>query len=160
MRELPENKLHANVVKTWKLTGMLSSAILALFGIVPVLIIVIVVKISPLWLLIPVAVVVLLWLITVTWVPRFRYARYRYQVHDAYIDILEGIIFVKRTVIPLVRVQYTDSSQGPFLRAYKLAQVDINTAGGSITIPGLSLEDADLLRDKIAELAAIAKEEL
>jgi membrane protein YdbS with pleckstrin-like domain len=46
------------------------------------------------------------------------------------------------------------------MRAFGLASVTVFTAGGRVEIPGLTPEDADAMRDRIAALAKIAKEDV
>ncbi len=50
--------------------------------------------------------------------PPIRYVRWRYELHDDYLDIAKGIIWRKRYIIPFIRVQNTDTRQGPILRAF------------------------------------------
>jgi len=53
---------------------------------------------------------------------------------------------VKRTLIPMIRVQHVDSSQGPLLKKYRLASVTISTAATVHEIPALDEEEAEELR--------------
>ena len=92
--------------------------------------------------------------------PPIRYARWRYDVTPEYLDIAKGIFWRKRYIIPFIRVQNTDTRQGPILRAFKLSSVTVSTAAGSHEIPGLAVEEAQLLRDKAAELARLAREDV
>ena len=70
------------------------------------------------------------------------------------------IVWRKRIVIPFIRVQNTDTRQGPIQRAFGLASVTVATAAGEHEIPGLASAVAEQLRDKAAELARIAQEDL
>ena len=63
-------------------------------------------------------------------------------------------------LVPLVRVQHVQTKQGPILRAHGLATVTISTAGESFEIPGLAEDAANELRDRVAELARLAKEDV
>lgn len=103
------------------------------------------------------AVVLVLFLVVVTPV---RYIRWRYELSHDFLDIANGIIWRKRYIVPFIRVQNTDTKQGPILRAFGLASVTVSTAAGSLEIPGLSAEEADQVRDKAAELARIAREDV
>ena len=49
-------------------------------------------------------VVLVVWLVVL---PPIRYARWRYQVSEDYLDIAKGIIWRKRYTIPFIRVQKT-----------------------------------------------------
>ena len=76
------------------------------------------------------------------------------------LDIMRGIFWRKRFVIPFIRVQNTDTKQGPIMRSFGLAQVTVSTAAGEHEIPGLEVEEADALRDVIATQARLAQEDL
>lgn len=90
----------------------------------------------------------------------FRYSRWRYQLFDDFLEIENGILWRKHIVVPFVRVQNTDTRQGPVLRAFGLASVMVSTAGASFEIPGLRADEADQVRDRAAELARIAREDV
>lgn len=90
----------------------------------------------------------------------FRYARWRYQLFSDFLEIENGLIWRKHIVIPFIRVQNTDTRQGPLLRAFGLASVTVSTAGDSLEIPGLKSDVADEVRDRAAELARIAREDV
>lgn len=92
--------------------------------------------------------------------PPIRYARWRYDVSPEFLDIAKGIIWKKRYVIPFIRVQNTDTRQGPILRAFGLSSVTVSTAAGAHEIPGLDSNTAADLRDRAAELARIAREDV
>jgi membrane protein YdbS with pleckstrin-like domain len=92
--------------------------------------------------------------------PPIRWARWRYAVLEDEIDIYRGIVVRKRIIVPLVRVQYTDTAQGPILRAFGLASVNVSTAAGDQSIPGLLIADADALRDRVAALAKQVHEDV
>ena len=77
-----------------------------------------------------------------------------------YLDIARGIIWRKRFIIPFIRVQNTDTRQGPVLRAFGLSSVTVATAAGEHEIPGLGMEEAEQLRDRAAELARLAQEDV
>ena len=92
--------------------------------------------------------------------PPIRYIRWRYELHDDYLDIAKGIIWRKRYIIPFIRVQNTDTRQGPILRAFGLSSVTVATAAGEHVIPGLANDVADQVRDRAAELARLAREDM
>jgi membrane protein YdbS with pleckstrin-like domain len=160
MRAIPEGRLNKKITAVWRLSGLLQTLIsgVVFFGVaLPLAIFV-----GPLALFLGAAggLTLILLLLLVFIIPPIRWARWRYAVLDDEIDIYRGIIVRKRIIVPLVRVQYTDTSQGPFLRAFGLAQVNVSTAAGDQSIPGLLLEDADNLRDRVAELAKQVHEDV
>ena len=75
-------------------------------------------------------------------------------------ELQEGIFIVKRTLIPMIRVQHVDTVQGPILRKYQLASVIINTAATSHEIPALEESEAEELRRLISNLARVADEDV
>ena len=92
--------------------------------------------------------------------PRVEMATWRYDVTPTDVDLYHGVFTQKRVLVPLVRVQHVETKQGPILRAHGLATVTISTAGESFEIPGLAEDDANELRDRVAELARLAKEDV
>lgn len=86
-------------------------------------------------------------------VPPLRYRRWRWDVHAHGIDVRHGTFTVRRTLIPLVRVQHVETTRGVLEQLLDLATVVVHTAAGSHTIPLLSVHDAEQLRDRIAALA-------
>ena len=140
-------------MRVWRINSLIITLLLAilLFGVTGILRLTL--TIHPLWFIAPAAIVAIRLTLNTILYPRIRYARWRYEVTEDEIDIEEGLFFISRTIIPIVRVQYSDTSQGPILRRFGLASVSIVTAGGEKSIPGLVMEEADALRDRIAALA-------
>lgn len=101
------------------------------------------------------ALVVFLFIVT-----PIRYVRWSYELSPDYLDIAYGIIWRKRFIIPFIRVQNTDAKQGPVLRAFGLSSVTVSTAAGSHVIPGLITAEANDVRDRAAEFARLAKEDV
>ncbi|MDR2156706.1 MAG: PH domain-containing protein [Clostridiales Family XIII bacterium] len=160
MRPLPSERLNQKIKAVWRINSLIATFCWTGFLICPIIVLIVLTEISRIWLVIPIA-LFLVWRVPAFFVfPRIRYARWRYEILHDEVDILEGLFFVTRTIIPMIRVQYTDTSQGPIMRAFKLSSVAIVTAGGTVKIPGLTPQDADALRDKIAALAKIAKEDV
>ena len=106
------------------------------------------------WMLLPVAVAIA----GVGVVPELRWARWRYEVRDEEIDLRHGTVRITRTLVPMLRVQHVDTTQGPLDQALGLATVVVHTAAGTTTIPALTEGDAGRLRDRIAALARTADE--
>lgn len=103
-----------------------------------------------------VALLILFWVV----ITPLRYIRWSYSLSKEFLDIMRGIIVRKHTVVPFIRVQNTDTRQGPLLRMMGLASVTISTAAGSMEIPGLPAAEAETLRDQAAEFARLAKEDV
>ena len=162
MKPLPENKLDPRIKHTWRISDAVGIILLGLCTILPLIFIAngegnpVVGTIANIAIWVMVAILVLV----VALLPEWRYARWRWQVTDEFLEIAKGIIWRRRTVIPFIRVQNTDTRQGPLMRMFGLADVTVSTAAGEHVIPGLSFADAEALRDRAAELARIAREDL
>ena len=163
MRELPTQKLNPKIKMVWRLNDAFWIIISYICCAAPFAIVAI---IEPeeewAWLVAAIVTVVFVALLILFLVvlPPIRYARWRYELSDDYLDIARGIFWRKRFVIPFIRVQNTDTRQGPILRMFGLASVTVSTAAGSHEIPGLGMAEADALRDKAAELARLAREDV
>jgi len=162
MKELPKNQLSPKIKRVWRLNDLiwltLTFLLFALiFGGVYL-------ASLELWSLIMAVVMLALYLlgiiIFVVVIPPIRHMRWRYELSEDFLDIARGIIWKKRFIIPFIRVQNTDTQQGPILRAFGLASVTVSTAAGNHSIPGLDSETAEQLRDRAAELARIAQEDV
>lgn len=92
--------------------------------------------------------------------PKIKWLRWRYEVRESEIELQHGLFIVKRTLIPMVRVQHVDTSQGPILRKYDLAGITISTAATNHEIPALLTEEADELRSRISTLARVADDDV
>ena len=161
MKELPSGRLDRRILTSWRVEGVIGTFFIGLFTIVPVLIARAMFPDMPAWSLMAALAVPVIWLILFVFViPPIRYSRWRYAVDEDEVDLVRGLIIVSRTIIPLVRVQHVDSSRGPILRWLGLANVSVATAAGVHTIPALSLEEADALRDRIAAWARVAQEDV
>ena len=86
-------------------------------------------------------------------VPSLRHRRWRYAVREAEIDIRHGTFVVRRTVVPIRRVQHVDTETGPIQSAFELSAVAFFTAAGKTEIPALASGDAEAVRARIARLA-------
>jgi uncharacterized protein len=97
-------------------------------------------------------------LVCVTVVPELRWRRWRWEVRPEAIDLRHGVLTVRRTLVPMRRVQHVDTTRDVIEQQLALASVRVHTAAGSHTIPLLPLADADEVRERIAALARTADE--
>lgn len=163
MRPLPQNQLNPKVKSVWRLSDALWTT--ATFAACAITFVGIAMADPDAgWAWVVVGVMAAIWLaallVLVVVLPPVRYVRWRYEVGENELDIAKGIVWRSRAVIPFVRVQNTDTKQGPILRAFGLASVTVATAAGEHVIPGLAFEEADVLRDRIAEQARLAQEDV
>lgn len=103
----------------------------------------------------PVLAAVALLALWLTLIPAVRYRRWRWDVTEDEVRLQRGIIIIQRTVVPMVRVQHVDTTQGPILNAFGISEVRVWTAAGMHAIPALADRDAAELRDRIATLARV-----
>jgi membrane protein YdbS with pleckstrin-like domain len=92
-------------------------------------------------------------------VPGLRYARWRFAVQEEEIDLRHGGLVLRRTLVPMRRVQHVDSSSGLLEQALDLATVTVHTAGGSVEIPGLERSRAWAVHQRIAALARLTDDD-
>jgi len=110
--------------------------------------------------LVALATFLLLSLIQIIIIPAIRMVYWGYQINEHEIEIQHGIIVIKRTLIPMTRIQHVDTEHGPIMRLFSLATLNIATAGTSHKIPALKNSTASELRKQIAELAALSDDDV
>ena len=147
MRDLPANQLNPKIKNVWRINDAIWLTVVFLCCFVPFAI---AAAVEPEgWMFVVLAAVAALYVAgMVVWLvvlPPIRFMRWRYELSDDYLDIARGIIWRKRFVIPFIRVQNTDT---------------VATAAGEHEIPGLDSGTAEQLRDKAAELARLAQEDV
>lgn len=86
-----------------------------------------------------------------------RYRRWGFAVREDALYLERGVFTRVRTVVPLVRIQHTDTQRGPVERLVGLSSVVVYTAGSrgaDVTVPGLRPADATALQERLKDLAA------
>ena len=89
------------------------------------------------------------------WYPSFAFERWGYALRDEELIIGRGVLFRSITAIPLGRVQHVDTRQGPLEQWMGLARLQVYTASGmgaDGVIPGLTIPDAEHLRDELLQI--------
>ena len=162
MEDLPSQQLNPRIKSVWRINDAIWIAFVFFCCFLPFGIVALV---EPeLWvgivILVELAAFVVALIVFLAVLPPIRFMRWRYDITPEYLDIAKGIIWRKRYIIPFIRVQNTDTRQGPILRAFRLSSVTVSTAAGSHEIPGLAVDDAAKLRDQAAELARLAREDV
>ncbi len=164
MRPIPKNQLNPKIKNVWRISDALGATLIYLCCVITWPIVALVDPASAWWAWIVTGVISAIWILSLivllAILPPIRWMRWRYEVGQNELDIARGIVWRKRFIIPFVRVQNTDTKQGPILRAFGLASVTVATAAGEHEIPGLAFEEADELRDRIAEQARLAQEDV
>ncbi|MED1606265.1 PH domain-containing protein [Cytobacillus kochii] len=159
MLSKPQKRISKRGLTVWKISGALHSLIpfvLAIGAIVLAFIFD-----WPMW-IIGVALIIfaLYAYLAIKVFPTVRWKRWRYEVRENEIELQHGIFIIKRTLVPMIRVQHVDTHQGPILRKYKLATVTVSTAATVHEIPALDLEEAEELRFFISNLARVAVDDV
>jgi membrane protein YdbS with pleckstrin-like domain len=85
---------------------------------------------------------------------RGRYRSWGYLEREDDLIVRRGLLFRQVTVVPYGRMQLIDVSAGPIDRLFGLATVQLHTAAATTDarIPGLTQEEAERLRDRLAVL--------
>ena len=85
----------------------------------------------------------------------FRVRSYRYVTRQDDFVFARGVVFQRLVAVPYGRLQLVDINRGPLARALGLAELKLVTAAASsgVSIPGLLVADAEMLRDQLVELA-------
>ena len=91
--------------------------------------------------------------------PIYLQRTWRYDINEHMIQIKYGFFNRHHFIIPMSRVEYVNTNQGPLLRRYGLSAVIIGTIASQHEIPALSENEAKELRNKIISLAQINSDE-
>lgn len=75
--------------------------------------------------------------------PAIEYRQWLYLINEDRIEIIHGIFFTKRVLIPINRIQHLKIRQGILQKRFNLSTVDIYTASGSHQIQALLYDEAD-----------------
>jgi uncharacterized protein len=155
----PQKRISPKALKVWKIYGVFETLIVA--AVAAGAITLTVMFEWPQWIIAAaVAVLILFTYLFVFFIPTIKWKRWRYEVREQEIELQRGIFIVKRTLVPMVRVQHVDTVQGPILKKYRLATITISTAATVHEIPALDVEEADELRNSISQLARVAEDDV
>ena len=84
--------------------------------------------------------------------PGRRYRAWSYALETDDLRLARGVWTEVSTLVPLDRVQHLDIAQGPLERPFRVCRLVIHTAGtlhSQLTLPGLTRETAERMRDEI-----------
>lgn len=155
----PANRISQRALTLWRIYGVIQVAITLLLSIG--LVVAVILWNWPYWLLaIAAGVMVIEGIISVWLFPQMRWKRWRYEVTEQNIELQHGIYIIKKTLVPMVRVQHVDTEQGPLLRKYRLSTISISTAATVHKIPALDEQEAEKLRLSISALARVAEDDV
>jgi len=106
------------------------------------------------WVWIPAGIVVVITGWTLAILPRQARA-YGYQLREDDLVFRRGILWQRLVAVPYGRMQLVDITHGPLDRGFGIAQLKLVTAAAAtgVTIPGLTQEAAERLRDTLIAVA-------
>lgn len=159
MTQLPAHRLDPRMLRVWYVSDVVGIAVVAVLAAAAWLVVRHLGG-DVFWVYLVAGIIEVVCILDLLISPRIEYATWRYDVTPTDVDLYHGVFVKKRVLVPLVRVQHVQTKQGPILRAHGLATVTVSTAGESFEIPGLAEDDANELRDRVAELARLAKEDV
>ncbi|MCX8131475.1 MAG: PH domain-containing protein [Clostridia bacterium] len=125
-------KIHPSAKKLWVINGVIASIIIMSVCYV-------IGKFTSYLVLIP-GVAISIYITVVH--PFFEYRQWAYRISEKHIDFIHGIVFRKRTLIPVSRIQHMDIKQGPLQKKFSLANIAIFTAGQSHEIEAVLYSEA------------------
>ena len=99
--------------------------------------------------LIPAAVGVVIAVLWAVISPVVRFRRYKYLLADDRIEIVEGIFYIRRTIVPIDRIHQIDITRGPIDNRFGVAKVTVTTAGAKVTMRFLELEKAEEISETL-----------
>lgn len=91
--------------------------------------------------------------------PIYLQRTWRYDIDERVIQLKYGFFHRQHIIIPLSRIEYVNTNQGPLLRRYQLSAITIGTIASQHEIPALKEEKAITLRNKIISLAQLDHDE-
>ena len=154
----PSQKISPKAVKLWRIHDVITYSIfLCLLGILILL------KYHYEWkdwigfiLYLIIGIVIICSIFEISILPIYRQKTWRYEIDEQYIQLKHGGILMKNyLIIPMTKVQYVHTHQGPLLRKFGLSTVKIGTMASVHEIPAIPDEQATELREDIACLARI-----
>lgn len=83
--------------------------------------------------------------------PTVGYHYYRYTIAEDRIAVDAGAIHRSHEVLPIRRLQKVEWNAGPIDRALGLASLEIYSAGSSLTIHNLALDEAEALAETLKD---------
>ncbi|HSJ63541.1 MAG TPA: PH domain-containing protein [Gemmatimonadaceae bacterium] len=143
--------LDPSVVRLWRISGLIWTAVLALGALV--------LHLAwgdevPFWIA-GAAIVTYGVFYLAAWVPR-AYRAWEFEIRETDVRLRHGVLWQRTSVVPHARIQHVDTRHGPLTRAFGLASVVLYTAGhtgAAIEIPGLPAAEAEALRERLGALS-------
>lgn len=81
--------------------------------------------------------------------------RLAYQLREHDLSLRGGVLRHRIETIPFSRVQHVSVARGVIERSLGLATLKLSSAGPDIAVPGLSMADAERIKEIVAERAGV-----
>lgn len=155
--EEPKQRISPNAIKVWRISNLISNVI-----VLAILAGILTSQIYFDWyhwigvvLYIIIALVILNAIYEHFIEPVYQQKTWRYEIDEQYIQIKHGLFSKHHLIVPMTKIEYVNTNQGPLLRRYGLSTITIGTIASSHEIPAIPEAEAKELRNKIAFLAKI-----
>lgn len=135
--------------KVWRYSAMLSSLPTAALFCVPAIIGAKALKL-PIWygILAGAIVAIGIMALSISFVDR-QWKNWTYELRDGDLVLNWGVLWKTRRCVARDRVQHVDINEGPLDRRFGLVQLSIYAVGQIGTIPGLSPQEAEFLKEQL-----------
>ncbi len=160
MDRAPRERIDQRALKAWFFSGLFWGLAVMIIPVAYLILVHIMLDLPPVFGWLAIGATVIFTLFAAVIIPRLKMYYWRYEIHDHEIDIQHGIIIIRRTLIPMIRIQHVDTEHGPVMRFFGLATLRISTAATDHRIPALSQEKAAELRGEISALARVSDEDV
>lgn len=87
--------------------------------------------------------------------PVYLQRTWRYEIDQEFIQLKHGRWNQQHILIPMEKVEFVRTEQGPIMRRHKLYNIEVGTTTSNHVIPAIPAEEAHLLKAQIATFAKI-----
>jgi len=91
--------------------------------------------------------------------PVYLQRTWRYEIDQEFIQLKHGRWNQQHILIPMEKVEYVRTEQGPIMRRHMLYNIEVGTTTSNHVIPAIPAEEAHLLKAQIAVFAKIKDQE-
>ena len=158
-KEMPAKKLDKRAIRYERTKDIIESFFtLAVF----VLLMFLTIRFNwPIWLMVIWIVLPIIdFLLSLFVLPYLELKAIRYEMHALHLEIMNGLFFRKRTLIPIERIQHVVVKEGPLTRRYGIQIIEVFTAGTGHEIPLLLKKEAEELRIQLLDQIKAVKSDV
>lgn len=158
-KEMPAKKLDKRVIRYERTKDIMESFFLLIFF---VFLMSLTIRydwptwLMAIWIILP----IIDFLFSLFFLPYLKLKAVRYEMHALHLEIMEGIFFKRRTLIPIERIQHVVVKEGPLTRRYGIQIIQVFTAGTDHQIPLLLKKDAEELRIQLLDQIKAVKSDV